>query len=115
MYIHGEGKSPMCIQIDAYNNIYLGAENNDVSICTRGVRAGERRVNPIHKLGLKPVAVGQQEPTVNPSPTPLQKQRPASDSSPSVFLLPPIVQRRCFYILLLRLGCISIVIIIIYI
>lgn len=29
------------------------------------VRAGERRVNPIHKLGLKPVAVGQQEPTVN--------------------------------------------------
>jgi len=37
-------------------NIHLGAENNDISICTRGIRAGERRVNPIHKLGLKPVA-----------------------------------------------------------
>lgn len=43
MCTHGDSPSPMCIQIDAYNiiYIYLGAENNDISICTRGWTAGE--------------------------------------------------------------------------
>lgn len=35
------------------------------------VRAGERRVNPIHKLGLKPVAVGQRGPAVERLPPPV--------------------------------------------
>lgn len=76
------------------------------------VRAGERRVNPIHKLGLKPVAVGQQEPTVNHWTTPPPETAPRKRLGP---VRVPISHQLCsvvvFTYLLLRLGCISIVII----
>jgi len=76
-------------------NIHLGAENNDISICTRGIRAGERRVNPIHKLGLKPVAAvvvaGQRGPTVDPPP--LRDQLAAAQAHPRP---PPIARVSLF-------------------
>lgn len=65
------------------------AENNDISICIRRAVSNEHRVNPIHKLGLKPVpAAVAGTPGEGPRRALLPAARVPSPPSVSLYLYP---------------------------